>query len=215
MPDGDFNMLEEVKKRYPALKDWDADRIYRNMADPAKFREAFPEYAHIDNTTIGRNVAREAGKPRDWWNQFVNRVEEGQKPLTDPRTMTEAQAASGIDPRQQRLVENISGAQALASMAPGLSTRGMPEANVAALAHDVGYGAGRAAAATKEGIANIAYTPENKLRLPVRAGADALGATLGGVAGHYAGVPEAGAHARAGRQVARPAPHGAVHRRCQ
>jgi hypothetical protein len=66
----------------------------------------------------------------------------------------------------------------------------MPEANFPALAEDTGYGAGRVAAALKEGTATLARSPDNKIRPTVRALADVAGGAAGGMAGHLTGNPE-------------------------
>lgn len=107
--------------------------------------------------------------------------------------LTEAEAAEGFNPHFELLRQNINSAQATASLAPGMSTRGMPEPNLGALAYDTGHIAGKAAAATKEGVAKLAYTPENKLRPVVRASVDALGGAAGGYLGHLTGNPEVAA----------------------
>lgn len=70
MPD-DFNALSEFRKRYPDSKLSDSD-VYMGLAKPDNFRAAFPEYSSLDDTTIGRNVAAEAGKVdtgKPWYQQ--------------------------------------------------------------------------------------------------------------------------------------------------
>ncbi len=57
-----WNPVEEARKRYPALAEWDDARILNNLADPKKFRSAFPEYAELDDATIGRNISTLAGQ---------------------------------------------------------------------------------------------------------------------------------------------------------
>lgn len=39
------------------MADWDDERIRNNLSDPAKFRQAFPDYSQLDDETIIRNMA--------------------------------------------------------------------------------------------------------------------------------------------------------------
>lgn len=50
-----FDPVAEVKNRLDVSNFSDA-QIYQNLSDPAKFRQAFPEYSHLDDGTISRNM---------------------------------------------------------------------------------------------------------------------------------------------------------------
>lgn len=76
MPDDQFNALAEFRKRYPSSNLSDQD-VYRGLANPDNFRAAFPEFAHVDNTTIGRNVAAEAGQVTDTGKPWYKQAWEG------------------------------------------------------------------------------------------------------------------------------------------
>lgn len=55
-----FDPVGEVRKRYPALKTWSDDQVVQNLSHPEKFRAAFPEYSHLDDATITRNMGKYA-----------------------------------------------------------------------------------------------------------------------------------------------------------
>lgn len=57
MPDGQqWNPVPEVRAKYPGLKDWSDDSILKNLSDPAKFRTEFPQYAHVADDVIKKNI---------------------------------------------------------------------------------------------------------------------------------------------------------------
>jgi hypothetical protein len=56
--DDRWNPVADVRKKYPGLKDWSDDRILKNMEDPTKFKSAFPEYSHLSDDAIKRNVGK-------------------------------------------------------------------------------------------------------------------------------------------------------------
>ena len=69
MPETEFvssvwSPVEEARKRYPDLESESDYSILRNLANPDNFREVFPEYSHLDNATIGRNMATIAGQAK-------------------------------------------------------------------------------------------------------------------------------------------------------
>jgi len=88
MPDR-WNPIEDVRKRYPGLKDWGDGRILENMSDPAKFRSAFPEYAHLDDERIKSNVSKlqetywaDQQKDKEPQGHYLMRPKGGGKPVS-------------------------------------------------------------------------------------------------------------------------------------
>ena len=51
-----WNPVGDLRKKYSGLKSWTDDQILESMEDPSKFRSAFPEYSHLNDGTIKRNV---------------------------------------------------------------------------------------------------------------------------------------------------------------
>ena len=56
MPEPKWNPVQEVRQKYPGLKDWPDSRILENLSDPTRFRTAFPQYAHLGDDVIKRNI---------------------------------------------------------------------------------------------------------------------------------------------------------------
>jgi hypothetical protein len=52
-----WNPVDEARQSYPALKDWSDARILNNLSDPTKFKSAFPQYAHLGDDVIKRNIS--------------------------------------------------------------------------------------------------------------------------------------------------------------
>jgi len=57
MPDKTWNPIQEVRTKYPGLKDWSDDRILQNLSDPKRFRAAFPQYSNLGDDVIKRNIS--------------------------------------------------------------------------------------------------------------------------------------------------------------
>lgn len=57
MPDKAWNPVQEVRTKYPGLKDWSDDRILQNLSDPKRFRAAFPQYSNLGDDVIKRNLS--------------------------------------------------------------------------------------------------------------------------------------------------------------
>jgi hypothetical protein len=57
MPDKTWNPVQEVRTKYPGLKDWSDDRILQNLSDPKRFRAAFPQYSKLGDDVIKRNLS--------------------------------------------------------------------------------------------------------------------------------------------------------------
>lgn len=55
-----FDPIGELRKRYPGIASEPDDKVYQHLSDPNNFRSAFPEYAHLDDETITRNMAGHA-----------------------------------------------------------------------------------------------------------------------------------------------------------
>lgn len=61
MADNIFDPVAEAKNRLD-LSSFNDAQIYQNLSDPNKFRQAFPEYSHLDDDTITRNMKTFAPK---------------------------------------------------------------------------------------------------------------------------------------------------------
>jgi len=60
MANGDtqtFDPISEARSRWPGLASVDPQELHAKLSDPSNFRAAFPEYAHVDDDTIKRNMA--------------------------------------------------------------------------------------------------------------------------------------------------------------
>lgn len=57
---GGFDPLNELRTRYPGVANEPDEKVYKHLSDPNNFRAAFPEYAHLDDDTITRNMASHA-----------------------------------------------------------------------------------------------------------------------------------------------------------
>src|SRR5512146_2152241 len=56
----DWNPIVEAYKRYPGLKGKTVDEVGQFLNNPQNFRQSFPEYAHLSDDVIQRNVGRHA-----------------------------------------------------------------------------------------------------------------------------------------------------------
>lgn len=54
---GAWNPIAEAKTKYPGLASESEDKIGEFLSQPQNFRSSFPEYAHLDDQTIVRNMA--------------------------------------------------------------------------------------------------------------------------------------------------------------
>lgn len=57
-----FDPVGELRKRYPGVAQEPDEKIYQHLSRPENFRTAFPEYGHLDDETITRNMALHAPK---------------------------------------------------------------------------------------------------------------------------------------------------------
>lgn len=55
-----FDPIAELRTRYPGVAQEPDEKVYNHLSNPANFRAAFPEYAHLDDETITRNMASHA-----------------------------------------------------------------------------------------------------------------------------------------------------------
>ena len=55
-----WDPVAELRSRYPGVADQPDDKIREHLSDPKNFRSAFPEYAHLDDQTIRRNMGTKA-----------------------------------------------------------------------------------------------------------------------------------------------------------
>lgn len=53
---GVFDPVAELRQRYPGVANEPDEKIRQHLSSPENFRAAFPEYAHLDNETITRNL---------------------------------------------------------------------------------------------------------------------------------------------------------------
>jgi hypothetical protein len=55
--DQTFDPVAELRQRYPGVASEPDDKIREHLSDPNNFRSAFPEYSHLDDDTIKRNMS--------------------------------------------------------------------------------------------------------------------------------------------------------------
>ncbi len=58
--DQTFDPLGELRKRYPGIAQEPDEKVYHHLSNPENFRSAFPEYAHLNDEQITRNMAQYA-----------------------------------------------------------------------------------------------------------------------------------------------------------
>jgi serine/threonine protein kinase len=87
IPEEWWNPIEDVRRRYPDLKNWSDDRILRNLTDPKWVRSAFPEYAQLSDDWIKNRTNRlrsqAAPDPAELASQDINNLQKlrkGMKP---------------------------------------------------------------------------------------------------------------------------------------
>lgn len=78
----DFDPIAELRKRYPDPRVSGAPdaKIIDHLSSPDNFRAAFPEYAHVDDETITRNMARHAPNLPGGTPQLIDAVKAGKAP---------------------------------------------------------------------------------------------------------------------------------------
>lgn len=86
-----FDPLNELRARYPGVAKEPDEKVYHHLSDPNNFRAAFPEYAHLDDETITRNMAQHA--PSEQARQGV--VTPGAAPMK-AQTQTEFEKNSPV-----------------------------------------------------------------------------------------------------------------------
>src|SRR6202521_3650567 len=52
-----WNPIAEARTKYPGLASESEDKIGEFLSQPQNFRSSFPEYGHLDDQTIARNMA--------------------------------------------------------------------------------------------------------------------------------------------------------------
>ncbi|GAC1632848.1 MAG: hypothetical protein NVS9B14_06640 [Candidatus Acidiferrum sp.] len=63
-PQGEvFDAVGELRKRYPGVANEPDEKIRQHLSNPQNFRSAFPEYGHLDDATITRNMSRGQSAP--------------------------------------------------------------------------------------------------------------------------------------------------------
>jgi hypothetical protein len=108
---GVFDPVAELRTRYPGVAQESEDKIREHLTKPENFRSAFPEYAHLDDATIQRNMTRKAAPaaaPKPEKKSFLQR-------LWAATPMGEASAAideatEGLPNVEKRDTENLTAA---------------------------------------------------------------------------------------------------------
>lgn len=117
-----FDVVAEVRKKYPALKDWSDQEIISNLQDPTKFRSAFPEYASLNDVTIRTNMAqyKTKGEPPELVQRMASLAMKAKQGLPQPERM------SGLPSREAMVVDPIGGV--LATLLSPIGRQGIQNA---------------------------------------------------------------------------------------
>src|SRR5208283_6029121 len=55
-----WDPVAELRSRYPGVANEPEEKIRQHLSNPQNFRSAFPEYTHLDDATITRNMQPKA-----------------------------------------------------------------------------------------------------------------------------------------------------------
>lgn len=101
-----FDPVAEARQRYPGLSGWSDQQVMDKLMNPDGFRQAFPEYGHLDDQTIRGNMAH-------YFKQ------------TSAQPAPEAESAGPVSRFLHNAVQSVTGAGSLQDVENGI-TQGLP-----------------------------------------------------------------------------------------
>jgi hypothetical protein len=168
-----WDAVAAAKQKYPGLASEPDEKVGGFLSNPANFRNSFPEYAHLDDQTIGRNMAKYAPKVDDLTketNAAARGAGESQRatmpelPKPEPTGPVTRFAAGAVDQAKTLIPKMPKTLSGLALQTAGIAYPGLTQGLAAAQEYEnarkqgqgmipsVGAGAGAASGVDVEGV---------------------------------------------------------------